>query len=256
MDTAQTILVVLAAALLVAAASYCVFKLVGVELRRRHLEVGTAIFLQAGVIYAVFLAFIFGQALTSYVDADNAIDTECAALHGAAIISHSLPAPQRARMAAAIDTYISSVLDSEWRAMRETRLGSPMAQEAQIALLEQADDLDVHEAKDIAIQSRLVNLLIEAHRDREERVFQAGQGIPGGLWAMILVYCGVLVALVFFSSLEYAWSHATLSGIFGGLNAIVLLACFLLQYPFQGPFALSPASFVLTQARVQATLAR
>ena len=48
------------------------------------------------------------------------------------------------------------------------------------------------------MQARLVTLLVEAHRDREERIFQAGQGIPAGLWAMVLAYCGVLVGLVFF----------------------------------------------------------
>ena len=256
MNGTQIALIVVGTGLLVALASYGVFRLVGVELRRRHLEVGTAIFLQAGVIYAVFLAFIFGQALTSYVEADNATDNECAALHGAAILSRSLPPAQSAQMAAALETYIDAVIDTEWPAMRESRSESPQALAAEVALLTRANSLDLQQQKDIANQSRIITLLIEAHREREERIFQARQGIPDGLWAMILVYCGVLVGLVFFSSLEYAWSHATLSGIFGGLNAITLLACFLLQYPFEGPFRLSSSSFMTTKVRVQAALSQ
>ena len=255
MDAIEIVLLVVAASLGVGLASYVVFRLVGVELRRRHLEVGTAIFLQAGVIYAVFLAFIFGQALTSYVQADDAIYQECAALHGASIVAHALPPLPRAQMREALDTYIAAVIDEEWPAMRATRTDAPDAEMAQIALLERADSLGLTEAKDIAIQSRLAALLVDAHRAREERIFQASQGIPTGLWVMVLAYCVALVVLVFFSSLEYAWSHATLSGLFGGLNAIVLLACFLLQYPFEGPFRLTPASFVVTKARVLATLA-
>ena len=254
MNAAEIVLAVLATSLVVGLASYGVFRLVGLEMRRRHLEVGTAIFLQAGVIYAVFLAFIFGQALTSYVDADNAVDQECAALHGAAMIADALPAPQRTQMRGALLAYIDSVLDREWRTMRETRFESEATEMAQIALLERANTLDVGNAKDTAVQSRLVALLVEAHRDREERIFQAGQGIPIGLWAMVLVYCGVLVVLVFFSSLEFAWSHASLSAIFGGLNVIVLLACFLLQYPFEGPFRLDSSAFAKTKARVLVTL--
>ena len=235
MNTTEIVLVVLASALSTGVASFAVFRLVAVEARRRHIEVGTTIFLQAGVIYAVFLAFIFGQALTSYVDADNAIDQECAALHGASMIATALPAKQRAEIKDALQTYIAAVLDPEWMVMRETRFESPVAETAQIALLEQANSLDL-DPRYAAAQGRLVGLLVEAHRDREERIFQAGQGIPSGLWVMVLVYCGVLVGLVFFSSLENAWSHATLSAlIFGGLNVIVLLACFLLQYPFEGP---------------------
>ena len=254
MNAAEIVLLVLGTSFVVGLASYGVFRLVGIEMRRRHLEVGTAIFLQAGVIYAVFLAFIFGQALTSYVEADNAVDQECAALHGASMIADALPAPQRAQMRNALLTYIDSVLDPEWRVMRETRFESETTEGAQIALLERANTLDVHEAKDIAVQSRLVSLLVEAHRDREERIFQAGQGIPNGLWIMVLVYCLVLIVLVFFSSLEYAWSHAAMSAIFGGLNVIVLLACFVLQYPFEGPFRLPPTAFAATKARVLITL--
>lgn len=255
MNGIDIVLIVLASALVTGVASYATFRLVGVELRRSHFEVGTAIFLQAGVIYAVFLAFIFGQALTSYVDADNAVNQECAALHGASMIVTALPAKQRGEIKEALQTYIAAVIDPEWSVMRETRRSSPVAENAQVALLERANTLDLSAPKDVASQSRLVTLLLEAHRDREERIFQAGQGIPAGLWAMVLVYCGVLVGLVFFSSLENAWSHATMSAIFGALNAIVLLACFLLQYPFEGPFRLAPTSFAVTQARVQATLA-
>lgn len=254
MNATELVVIVMATSLIIGGASYGVFRAVGLELRRRHLEVGTAIFLQAGVIYAVFLAFIFGQALTSFVAADNAIDSECAALHGAAILSRALPQMQRAEVARAMDMYIAAVLDTEWPAMRRTRRASPEAQAAQLALLDHANSLDLQQPRDTGNQSRIIELLVEAHRDREERIFQGGQGIPTGLWVMVLTYCGVLVGLVFFSSLEYAWSHATLSGIFGGLNAIVLLACFLLQYPFEGPFRLSPHTFYLTQQRVHATL--
>ena len=59
MNGIEIVLVILASATVSGAASYAIFRLVGVELRRSHFEVGTAIFLQAGVIYAVFLAFIF-----------------------------------------------------------------------------------------------------------------------------------------------------------------------------------------------------
>ena len=98
MSVAAIVLILAGTSLGIGLASYLVFRAVGVELRRRHLEVGTAIFLQAGVIYAVFLAFIFGQALSSYVDADNAIHQECAALHGASILAEALPPLPRAQL--------------------------------------------------------------------------------------------------------------------------------------------------------------
>lgn len=235
------------------AVSYLVFRTVGIEFRRRHHEVGTAVFLQLGVIYAVFLAFVFGQALTSFVAADEAVDAECAALHGAAIIGKSLPKPLRTPLAIAMNAYTASVIDSEWAAMRLTRLASPEALAREEEMLDLADNLDVSTPKDVRLQTQVVTLLVEAHRNRESRLFQAGQGIPVGFWTMILGYCMSLVVFVAFSSLESAASHATVTGVFGALNAVVLLAVLLLQYPFEGPFQLSPDSFVTTRANIAST---
>lgn len=248
--------IVIAAGVGTSAVSYIVFRTIGIEVRRRHAEVGTAIFLQLGVIYAVFLAFVFGQALTSFVSADDSIDAECAALHGASILSRPLPQESRAKMAAALRAYVTAVVDDEWRTMKDSRQASPLATLREEQLLNTANTLDVRGDRDTQVQARIVSTLIEAHRSREERIFEAGQGIPNGLWVMILVYCGCLITLVFFSSLEYVLSHAILSGIFGGLNVLVLLAVFVLQYPFEGPFRLLPHTFEISQQKITATFNR
>ena len=256
MTTAGILLILLGTTVVTALASLVVFRSFEVEMRRRHLEVGTAIFLQLGVIYAVFLAFVFGQALTSFVAADDAIYAECAALHGAAILGTGLSEPSRTKVAEAMESYTTAVIGREWRTMREARAEDPVAFAREGAMLKTANGLEVSDPKDIRIAERVVTALIEAHKNREERIFQAGQGIPAGLWAMILIYCAALIGLVLFSSLEYALSHAILSGLFGALNVLVLLAVFVLQYPFEGPFRLSPNNFEMTQAKIVATFAK
>ena len=236
----------------IGALGYAVFRAVSFEIRRRHLEVGTAIFLQLGVIYAVFLAFVFGQALTSFVAADDAIDAECARLHAVSMLATALPASERASFQRAIDDYIDDVLHKEWSAMRSTRKGSEAASASEIKMLEMANGWAFKDPSASADQSRIMEQLLEAHNQRERRLFEAGQGIPTGLWVMILIYAAGLVGLLLFSSLENIWSHTVLCGIFGGLNALVLLAVFLLQYPFEGPFRLAPTTFAATHALVHA----
>jgi hypothetical protein len=49
---------------------------------RRYHEVGYAVFLQLGVIFAVLLAFVFNGVWSDYNTASRAIDSECASLHG------------------------------------------------------------------------------------------------------------------------------------------------------------------------------
>jgi hypothetical protein len=55
---------------------------------RRYHEVGYAVFLQV-------LAFVFNNVWSDYNIASQAIDSECASLHGIAILSDRLPSPAR-----------------------------------------------------------------------------------------------------------------------------------------------------------------
>ena len=68
---------VLLSMLAAAALSYSVHRLVQVDARRRHQEVGVTVFLQLGVLFAVLLAFVFSEAYSEYGNAQRAIDLEC-----------------------------------------------------------------------------------------------------------------------------------------------------------------------------------
>ena|SRR5215470_4419996 len=57
---------------------------------RRYHEVGYAVFLQLGVIFAVLLAFVFNNVWSEYNVASQAVDSECGSLHGIAILSDCL----------------------------------------------------------------------------------------------------------------------------------------------------------------------
>jgi len=49
---------------------------------RRYHEIGYAVFLQLGVIFAVLLAFVLSNVWSDYNVASQAIDSECAACTG------------------------------------------------------------------------------------------------------------------------------------------------------------------------------
>ena len=67
-----------------AAAVICVLlhRIVHHDRFRRYHEIGYAVFLQLGVIFAVLLAFIFDNVWSNYNVASQAIDSECGSLHG------------------------------------------------------------------------------------------------------------------------------------------------------------------------------
>jgi hypothetical protein len=86
--------------------------------RRSH-EVGYAVFLQLGVIFAVLLAFVFNNVWSGYNVASQAINSECASLHGIAILSDRLRSPARDAILDALHAYLTTVLDREWPDMQQ-----------------------------------------------------------------------------------------------------------------------------------------
>ena len=87
MGYGTAILIILVVGLAAAAVTLVVQKAVATDLRREHHEVGSTVFLQLGVIFAVLLAFVFSEAWGEYNEASAAINSEVAALHGAAMLA-------------------------------------------------------------------------------------------------------------------------------------------------------------------------
>src|SRR6516164_8103893 len=85
---------------------------------RRYHEVGYAVFLQLGVIFAVLLAFVFNNVWSIYDVASQAIDSECGSLHGVAIQSDRLPVPARAMILNDLHAYLTTVINQEWADMQ------------------------------------------------------------------------------------------------------------------------------------------
>ena len=63
------------------------------EALRRHHEIGSAVFLQLGVIFAVLLAFVFNEVWSEPNTAASAINSECSNLRAAVVP----PPPSRRR---------------------------------------------------------------------------------------------------------------------------------------------------------------
>src|SRR5665213_946927 len=94
MSYLTAVLIVFAAALAAAGAAWLVGASVGIETRKRHHEVGNPVFLQVGVMFSVLLAFVFAEVWGEFNTAAQAINGECGALHGAAMLADALPAGQ------------------------------------------------------------------------------------------------------------------------------------------------------------------
>lgn len=219
------------------------------DVRRRHHEVGNTIYLQIGVVFAVLLAFVFNEVWGEYNLAAQAINGECGALHGAAMLAHELSDGQGRSVERAILNYANTVKNVEWTAL-EHREESPEAVNAFVAMVDTAGRLNISRPADSAIQSQILSLLAQAHAYRETRIFQANQGLPIVIWLVLSIYAFVLVMFVLLAGVESRIVHLLFTSSFAFSVVLLLVLVRMLDYPFEGALALNNSDFVKTIERV------
>lgn len=234
--------------------SYAVHKFVHVDTRRRHQDVGSALFLQLGVLFAMLLAFVFNEAYAEYDEAQRAIDLECSALHSAAMIESTLPAAQAVSLLRLETAYIKAVLRYEWPEMRADRHGSPRTVATMTELVQRAASLPTPSAADAPLKAQLLDLLSTAQTQREVRLYQARNGLPPVLWGVMIVFSVLLMVFVTLSGIEsYQWLVMFVITFSICVSAILAFVG-LVNYPFQGALALPPDDFAVRLAQIQALL--
>ena len=254
MGYAAAAFLIVAVAALTGLGSYAVHRRVGLELRRRHHETGSAIFLQLGVIYAVLLAFVFSETWSQYTVADQAINAECAGLHASAMLAHDLDEKAGERFGRSVEAYLRAVIGTEWPLMARHR-ASDEARRDIGAMMDEAARIEGTSPRVSLVRGEIMTQLATAHAQRETRLFQMDQGIPAPLWALLIAFSAVLVGFVMLAGVEYAALLALFAATFSAWIASTLVMIRMLDYPFQGALALGPGDFVKTLASVSALLA-
>src|SRR5215831_20651197 len=84
----------------------------------------------------------------------------------------------------AILNYLKVVINIEWAALKR-REASPEAVSAFQAIVEAAGRLNTTRPTDLTLQGQILSLLAQAHASRETRIFQADQGLPMIIWAVL-----------------------------------------------------------------------
>lgn len=241
--------------ILVAAGSVIVADLfrraLGFDLRRRQHEVGKQLYPQIGVLFAVLLAFMFNEVFGEYNAAAQAINGECGALHGAAMLANDLSDGEGKAVEQAILDYSRIVVSAEWQTLSH-RQPSVDAQNAFQNIVLAAGRLNPTRSTDSAIQSQLLSLISQAHAFRETRLFQANQGLPLTNWGVLLFYSLLLVAFVLFAGIESRVAHLFFTAAISTSVILVLIVVRMLDYPFEGALTLSNADFIKTIGLVSA----
>ena len=245
--------VVLAAALAAAAVTSAVRRRVHIDALRHHHEIGGAVFLQMGVVFAVLLAFVFNEVWGEYNTAAEAIARECGDIRVAATLAGNLPPDEAQNVRRLIIAYLNAVVTDEWPAMSQRREDSVLAETRLRELALGVARLPTATTEEQTTREQIIDFLRSAEQSRQARLFQVAAGIPSELWFMLLTFSATLVGFLFFFGIENIRSQMLFTGVFAGSLALVLVILSMLNFPFEGAMALQPTAFRDTIVRVVAT---
>ena len=220
---------------------------------RRYHEVGYAVFLQLGVIFAVLLAFVFNNVWSNYNVASQAIDSECGSLHGIAILSDRLRSPARDAILKDLRAYLTTVIDQEWADMQRRK--ESQAADTRFQLLWQTVETVNTGPADDQIRDQLLSLLAAAHQSRETRLYQMTQGVPGLIWGLLIIFSSTLIGCMLVFAAEASTSKTILVGVFTSSLTLALLTVRVLDFPFESALQLSSRDFNGTLQKVDRLIA-
>jgi len=253
MNYALALLIVIVCALATTAASLLVDRMIDLDARRRHHDVGSPVFQVIGVMFSVILAFVFSEVWSEYNTAKQAIGAECAALHGAAMLANAMPNREGRPINQNLFAYVQKVVHTEWPMMARERRSMVAVNDMRVAL-DTAARLHVSDASDLANRSEIIALLEQAHAAREMRTFQLRLGMPDAMWGVLIVIALILVAFVVLSGTELP-ATILFGSTFAVTIAIVLVLVQMLDYPFEGALALGDGDFVKLGSQIASLLA-
>jgi len=178
----------------------------------------------------------------------HAINSECASLHGIAILSDRLPSPARGAILNELHAYLTTVLDREWPDMQRRNKSRTAA--ARFQLLWQTVETVNADPADTQIRGQLLSLLAAAHQSRETRLFQMTQSVPGLIWGLLIILASGLIGCMMVFAAEASISKAILVGVFTCSLTLALLTVRVLDFPFESALQLSSRDFNETLEKV------
>jgi hypothetical protein len=214
-----------------------------VEARRRYHEIGIAVFLQLGVVFAVLLAFVFNNVWEQFNEASNAVDQECVDLQSAADRAAYLPENWAINMRQALATYMRSEIDDEWPAMARREV-SPATTVAFTSLFAAAAEIPPSDPLVSSTRESMLRIIRDIRVQRQLRLFQLKTNVPIFLWGLLATFSVVLTVFVMLSGVGHNLVQSTLVGIFAALLMAILVTIHLLDYPFEGSVSISPEAVI------------
>lgn len=230
---------------------FWIHRLMSYEVRRQHNDVIGFIIAVVGVFYGLIIASVLVIAINRFDTGQRVVENE-ANLVGDVVRDAKMLGPQVAgpvRQLAA--QYLDDVVAKEWPAQQEgqrTTLGlktlSGLTRE-----IGRYEPQDRHEA---AIYASLIQTLNRLYDARRQRIFLAGEGIAGEVWAVTWAGAVLIIGFSLLFGIQDRRIHFLLASFLAVALALVFALILMFDTPFQGDMSISEEPYRLIRGQVTA----
>jgi len=211
------------------------------RIREGHNDAVVPIYLTAGVIYAVLLAFTVIAVWDDYTAANDNVNDEATALTTMYRETEAMPRSEQPELRKLIRAYTKAVVGPEWKA--QVNGGSSAV--ARSALVGLYATLATHPptAATAPINAAFVTQLSDVATARNKRTLSSRDSLPWILWVGLITGSLIVVAMSWLLYMASTPLHAVLSAMAGGLIGVLLFSTVALDRPFQGKLGVKPEAF-------------
>jgi len=210
--------------------------------REGHNDVLIPLFLTAGTMYSVLLAFIVVAVWQSYNAAKDNVAEEASTLATMYRQTAGMPASERSAMRPIIRNYTEAVIKDEWPVQAANGGASPKARRY-IVTLYRTIGLLTSSVATSPLSLEFLHAFSTVNADRNRRTLQANEHLPVLLWIGLIVGAVIVVVMSFVPYMESAGAHVLMSGLMTLLILTLLGTTLLFDQPFREPLAISPEPF-------------
>ncbi len=208
---------------------------------RSH-DMAVAVGVRLGVLHGLLLALGFSVVQTEYLEQRSLIAKEAASTARVYFNLDRFGDPAADALRDVVKAYTREIVDNEWSLLAQQRL-SPTAWSLYDQILDGALNLETVTPRQETLRENILSSLDRINEFRQDRLFAAGARLPTLFWVIAIL--GFLIVSAMFFVFEYTKLHALMLAGYASYTGAILYFIYVMNNPFSGPPALSPAPLEL-----------
>jgi hypothetical protein len=194
-----------------------------------------------GVFYGITLGLITVGASTTFNDISSQVDREATSIASFYRKVSNYPEPIRSTLQGQTQAYTSYIIETAWPLQRQGIIPSGIIKQV-VAIEKNLDTFEPTTSAQIALHDITLKAFDEMTKLGRLRLQSVQTGLPGALWAIVILGALLNIFLTWLLVLDSDKPHVWLGMVFNATIGILIFLTAAMDNPFRGEFSVSADS--------------